>query len=38
MSAITFYTAPTANGWKVSIALEELELDYKTEYLHFDKD
>jgi GST-like protein len=38
MTAITLYTAPTANGWKVSIALEELELDYRTEYLHFDKD
>ncbi len=24
----TLYTAPTPNGWKVSIALEELELDY----------
>ena len=37
MPAMTFYTAPTANGWKISIALEELEIDYRTEYLHFDK-
>ena len=37
MSAITLYTAPTANGMKVSIALEELCIDYDMEYLHFDK-
>ena len=37
MSAITLYTAPTANGMKVSIALEELGIDYDVEYLHFDK-
>ena len=37
MSAITLYTAPTANGMKVSIALEELGIDYDMEYLHFDK-
>jgi GSH-dependent disulfide-bond oxidoreductase len=37
MPAITLYTAPTANGWKASIALEEFEIDYATEYLHFDK-
>jgi GST-like protein len=37
MPAITLYTAPTANGWKASIALEELEVDYATHYLHFDK-
>ena len=37
MSAITLYTAPTANGWKISIALEELGIDYDTVYLHFDK-
>ncbi|MEM7541902.1 MAG: glutathione S-transferase N-terminal domain-containing protein [Pseudomonadota bacterium] len=37
MAAITFYTAPTANGWKVAIALEELGLDYAVEYLHFDQ-
>ena len=37
MSEITLYTAPTANGWKASIALEELGIDYATVYLHFDK-
>ena len=37
MSSITLYTAPTANGWKASIALEELGIDYETVYLHFDK-
>ena len=37
MSAITLYTAPTANGWKASIALEELGIDYDTVYLHFNK-
>jgi GST-like protein len=37
MSAITLYTAPTPNGWKISIALEELDIDYDVVYLHFDK-
>ena len=37
MSEITLYTAPTANGWKASIALEELGVDYDVEYLHFNK-
>ena len=37
MSEITLYTAPTANGWKASIALEELGIDYDTVYLHFNK-
>ncbi len=37
MAAITLYTAPTANGWKASIALEELGLDYEFVYLHFDQ-
>jgi len=27
---IDFYYAPTPNGWKVAIALEEMALDYKT--------
>ena len=37
MSEITLYTAPTANGWKASIALEELGIDYDVEYLYFNK-
>ena len=37
MSEITFYTAPTSNGYKVSIALEELSLDYEPIHVHFDK-
>ncbi len=37
MSTITLYTAPTANGFKVSIALEELGLDYFVRYLRFEK-
>ena len=27
---IELFTAPTPNGWKISVALEELELEYKT--------
>lgn len=30
---ITLYTAPTPNGWKISIALEELGLPYETRVL-----
>ena len=30
---INFYSAPTPNGWKVAIALEELELPYQTHVL-----
>lgn len=30
---ITLYTAPTPNGWKASIALEELELAYRVHEL-----
>ena len=26
---INFYSAPTPNGWKVSMALEEMEIEYK---------
>ena len=37
MSAITLYTAPTSNGLKASIALEELGIDYDVVHLHFDK-
>jgi GST-like protein len=34
---ITLYTAPTPNGWKASITLEELALDYRVHYIHLDK-
>ena len=37
MANITLYTAPTANGYKVSIALEELCLEYTVRHLHFEK-
>ena len=37
MANITLYTAPTANGYKVSIALEELCLEYAVRHLHFEK-
>lgn len=37
MADLTFYTAPTANGYKVSIALEELSLEYSARYLKFEK-
>ena len=26
---INFYSAPTPNGWKVAMALEEMEIEYK---------
>ena len=31
---IDLYTSPTPNGWKVAIALEELELPYETHVLN----
>jgi GST-like protein len=34
---IDLYTAPTPNGWKVSIALEELGLAYKVHPVRLDK-
>ena len=37
MANITLYTAPTANGYKVSIALEELCLEYAVRHLNFEK-
>ena len=37
MASLTLYTAPTANGYKVSIALEELGIDYEVRYLRFEK-
>ncbi len=33
--AITLYTAATPNGWKISIALEEMELPYEVRVLDF---
>jgi glutathione S-transferase len=35
--AITLYTAPTPNGWKVSIALEEMALPYELRVIDFAK-
>lgn len=35
---IKLYTAATPNGRKVSIALEELGLDYETVWVHLDKE
>ena len=26
---LEFYTAPTPNGWKVAMTLEEMDLDYQ---------
>ena len=34
---IDLYTSPTPNGWKVSIALEELELPYQVKPIRLDK-
>lgn len=31
---IELYTSSTPNGWKISIALEEMELDYNTHHVH----
>ncbi|MCP3984648.1 MAG: thiol:disulfide oxidoreductase [bacterium] len=31
---IDFYYWPTPNGWKISIALEEMELPYETHWVH----
>jgi len=33
--SITLYTAPTPNGWKISIALEELGLPYEVRVIDF---
>ena len=33
--SITLYTAPTPNGWKISIALEEMRLPYEVRVIDF---
>jgi GST-like protein len=33
--SITLYTAPTPNGWKISIALEEMGLPYEVKVIDF---
>ena len=37
MAEITLYTAPTANGFKISIALEEMAISYSARCLDFQK-
>jgi len=34
---ITLYTSATPNGWKASMTLEELGLEYRVHHIHFDK-
>ena len=34
---ITLYTSATPNGWKASITLEELELEYDVHHIHLDR-
>jgi len=34
-AAMTLYTAPTPNGWKISIALEEMALPYEVRVIDF---
>ena len=34
---ITLYTSATPNGWKASITLEELALDYRVHHIHMDR-
>ena len=33
--SIILYTAPTPNGWKASITLEEMGLPYEVKHLNF---
>ena len=34
---LDLYTAPTPNGWKVSMALEEMGLDYELKLVNLSK-
>ena len=34
---IDFYSAPTPNGWKVAMALEEMEIDYELKLINLGK-
>lgn len=34
---ITLYTSATPNGWKASITLEELALEYRVHHIHMDR-
>ena len=34
---LELYTAPTPNGWKISMALEEMELDYELKLVNLSK-
>ncbi|MCH2169767.1 glutathione S-transferase N-terminal domain-containing protein [Myxococcota bacterium] len=35
---IDLYTAPTPNGWKASVTLEELEIPYESKFVNLSKD
>ena len=37
MTDITLYTAPTANGYKISVALEEMAISYSFRHLDFQR-
>jgi len=35
---ITLYTSKTPNGWKISVALEEMGVPYNMKYVHLSKE